>query len=195
MAYYNVMGSDLEDLSPDELMDALSGEYDDDYDDGVGYYDIVGQARRGRGRRRGRGVRRMRRELAELKAAAAAPVIEEAGPTQGRHQPLGFFQNAVAALTQVQVTQQPQTIFRPNRLVVPQAIAPSFTIDDVRIGKNSQFVAAGGVPAEAFSGVAVSVEIQFDTCQVSQTIVLTVTNQSQSALDFRAMMLGTSLEV
>jgi hypothetical protein len=41
--------------------------------------------------------------------------------------------------------------FRAERLVIATDIAPLFVIEDIRIGRTSQFATAGEIPAEMFS--------------------------------------------
>jgi hypothetical protein len=55
-----------------------------------------------------------------------------------------------------EIVVQPQMAFRPERLVVPIAIASLFVIEDIRIGHVSQFVGQGGVSAKMFSSDALA---------------------------------------
>jgi hypothetical protein len=50
-----------------------------------------------------------------------------------------------------EIVVSPQTAFRPERLVVPFEIAPLFAIENISIGKVSQFAQAGPIPDEMFS--------------------------------------------
>lgn len=53
--------------------------------------------------------------------------------------------------------------FRPDRLVVPATIGPLFVIEDIRIGRVSQFVASGGsIPADVFAPDAVDASMFLD---------------------------------
>lgn len=228
----------LEDLTDSELVEYLSGGYDDPEvlgsyeilgDDGYGDDELLGRSRargilasrygrtpsrtpsrsRGRMPSRGRGMPRRQpmrygpgyappqtQQMADAIALSrSTTLVKETVPSKSRHQVLGFDSvTDVAAAGSATITKQPQTIFRPNRFVVPQAIAPSFLIDDIKVGKNSQFIAAGAIPAESMSQQAFSVELQFDTAAVSQQVVITVSNISLSGSRFTATMFGTSLE-
>ncbi len=116
-------------------------------------------------------------------------------PTRAREQVLGFDSvTTIAAGATVNVTSRPQLTFRPDRLVVAGSIAASFLINDLKIGKNSQFLAGVSVPAEAFGQTAFGVRLKLDTAQVSQDVVLNVTNTSGGALRFNAVMIGPSVE-
>ncbi len=92
------------------------------------------------------------------------------------------------------IRQQPQVPFRGERLIVPSDIAGSFHLVDLKIGKNSQLVSPGNIPARGFSETAVGVRLLMDTAQVSQIITLSVQNVSGAALPFSALMVGVAVE-
>jgi hypothetical protein len=85
-------------------------------------------------------------------------------------------------------------IFRPDRLVVPASLADSFVINDIKVGKNSQMVNGVAIPAAAFSNTAVGVRLKMDTAQISQDVLLSVTNISAAAARFIAALIGPSVE-
>jgi hypothetical protein len=108
---------------------------------------------------------------------------------------LGFDSvSTIAAAATTNVTSRPQLTFRPDRFVVAGSIAASFLVNDLKIGKNSQFLAGVAVPGEAFGQQAVGVRLKLDTAQVSQDIVINVTNTSAGALRFNAVMIGPAVE-
>ena len=78
--------------------------------------------------------------------------------------------------------------------MVPSDIAGDFEINDLRIGKDSQFVSPQAVPSRVFSEQGVGVRMVFDTAQISQDIVLAITNTSGGDLPFGAAIIGTALE-
>ena len=56
------------------------------------------------------------------------------------------------------------TAFRPRRLVVPEAIGPLWTVENILVGKQSQFAAPDQpIPAEVFSVGAVDMELGRDS--------------------------------
>ena len=115
--------------------------------------------------------------------------------TRARDLVLGFDSVAmVASLATQNVTSQPQLMFRPDRLVIPATIAPSFLITDLKVGKNSQFLNNGNVPAECFTQAAFGVRLKMDTAQISNNISIGVTNISAGALRFVAALIGPSME-
>jgi len=198
-----------QDFDEDLLIDELLG-----YDEEDEY--LLGQdpramarrfiaARKARARpRRARAPRGMARiprmPMAAPRAVAAKQVAEsmlvkERSPTKARELVLGFDSVAnVAAAATANITSRPQVVFRPDRLVVAESIAASFLVNDLRVGKNSQLISGTAVPAEACSSRSVGVGLKCDTAQVSQDIVLNVTNVSLGALRFNAALIGPSLE-
>lgn len=169
-----------DDLIGDDDLDALLGD------------DMEIGARRRRATRRAPS-----RQMQMLQQARAnrGTIIRQKAPTKSREYVLGFDSVAtVAAAGTVNVTAQPQVVFRPERLVVSGAIAPSFVINDFKVGKNSQLAASGAVPADAFSPNAIGVRLKCDTAQISNTITLNVTNISGGALRFTAALFGEAVE-
>lgn len=136
----------------------------------------------------------MQMALAERRALAGA-ILDKRGPTKAREYPLGFASAAaVAAGASARITTRPQVPFRIDRLVVPSDIAGLFTIDDVKVGKNSQFAAEGAVPARIFQENGVGVTLKGDTAQVSMDVTISVTNISGAAATFRAAIIGPAVE-
>lgn len=95
---------------------------------------ILGAALAAKGKK-GKGL--LARAIAGRKLAGAQ-VLSGKKPTSSGVQPIGFFQAGIAAGTQATITTQPQTWFKPQRLVVPDSIGPFFTIDNIVIGNISQ---------------------------------------------------------
>lgn len=121
--------------------------------------------------------------------------VQQRDATQARLFPLGFVQLAVAALATATITSRPQILFRPQRIVIPTALAAFFVITDIRIGKDSQLVQATELPAEIFSPVAVGVMLTLDTAQQGCDVSLTVRNTDGAAPhDFRATMFGAAVQ-
>jgi hypothetical protein len=132
--------------------------------------------------------------LAERRAMAGA-LLHERAPSKSREYPLGFASDApVAAGASASITTRPQVPFRLDRLVVPSDLAGLFTIDDVKVGKNSQFAAEGAVPARIFQENGVGVCLKGDTAQISMNVTIRVTNISGAASMFRAAVIGPAVE-
>lgn len=177
--------------------------YDEDLELESGWLEIAGddevedllavsgaQALVGAGKRRPKLSRGQALGMAKNKA-----LLQTRGPTKARYYPLGIPATVIAAGAAATITVRPQVPFRAQRFVVPSDIAGSFTIGDIRVGKNSQFVTADAIPARAFQEDASSgIELGFDTAQVSQDISIVANNISLAAQTFRAMFMGSAVE-
>ena len=129
-----------------------------------------------------------------LPRGATVYEVDESYASAARRLPLGFATaSAVAAGATVTVTGSPQTLFRPERLIVPSSIAPFFEISDIVIGNVTQSAAAGRVSATTYSEVAVGVGLLFDTAQPGVDIQILVTNTGAEALTFRCVMIGAAV--
>lgn len=179
-----IIGAD--EIVGEDLLDDYIGDDDDDDIDA-----LLGAAPR-RGNRRAM-FNRARIQAAAVHAARGAAAVRTERPTEARELPIGFFFPAVAAGATETVTTRPQVLFRPTRLVVPSAVAPSFSIEDIKVGNKSQFIAAGPVPAEAFAQTAFNTPLKCDTCQISMDLIVEVENVSVAPADFRAVMFGNAV--
>ncbi len=189
----------LEIVGADEIIgDEYIGDDDGDDDDDMEVGDddlegMLGASPRRRRRRRMGMPARFRAAALAARAAAGASVVRSERPTESRALVIGFSSLAVAALASSTVTSRPQVLFRPTRLVVPSAVAPSFTIDDIKVGNKSQLIASGAIPAEAFAQTAFNTPLKLDTCQISMDLIVVVTNVTAAAADFRASMFGDAV--
>ncbi|MDX2023240.1 MAG: hypothetical protein SF187_23605 [Deltaproteobacteria bacterium] len=210
------LGDDLEgeELGEDELGDDIMGD-DIMGDELVGVDDILGDDIMGdylvgaQAARR----RRLRQARPAVSAAAAAnakkalmrkailakrlrnaAIVHKRGPSKSRVQPLGFSREAIAPGDTTEITARPQVLFRGRRLLVGSTIAGSFTIEDIKVGRNSQFVGTGPQPAEAFRDTATGDNISLDTCKPGVDISITVRNITGAAADFRATLFGDVVE-
>ena len=95
-----------------------------------------------------------------------------------------------------QATALPQVRFRSERLIVPSEIAPSFTIDAIVVGKDTQQVSFDSLPATMFSEVGVGVRLSLKTAIVGHQIVVRFTNIDplQRTILFRGGIIGTAVE-
>ena len=115
------------------------------------------------------------------------------GSNGPREFPMGFGLTPVAAGANTIINAQPQVNFRPSRLVIPDSVAPSFMVNDFKIGMRSQLVAPGALPAQSFTQQAVGTAMSLDTVNVGQFVTLDVTNVSVQAANFAASLFGTTL--
>src|SRR5216684_1086208 len=63
---------------------------------------------------------------------------------------LGFGTMIVPGFATGNITVNPMRIFRPNRLLIPERVANSFMVCDLKIGKNSQLLSTLEIPAMTF---------------------------------------------
>ena len=212
-----VMGDEI---VGDELGDELTGEEivgddllgDEIVGDGIYGDEIVGDDLLGdeivgddvMGRRIFRRRRRRPNRRAQLAAArrnailqrklASAKVVVKKPPQKSRVQSIGFNSKGIAPGDTVDIPARPQVKFRGTRLSIPSSIAPSFLIEDLKVGRNSQFVASGAQSAETFKDTATSDNIATDTAEPGMDIVLSVTNTSGTAQDFHGTLFGDAVE-
>jgi len=125
-----------------------------------------------------------------------AVTVMDRPATRRREYPLGFESAAEVALNGTALVRAtPQISFRGERLVVPSDISLFFSIDDIIVGKNSQLVSDGPIPASTFSEVAVGVRLNLDTANIGNTITMRVRNVgSADPIFFRASIIGTGVE-
>jgi hypothetical protein len=106
---------------------------------------------------------------------------------------LGFGSTRVISCGSAHINAQPWVSFRPERLIIPDNIALNFLITDIKIGKNSQLLTYGAVPAVVFNKYS-SPKLKMDTAQVLTFVTLTVTNVSKTACNFQAALIGPPLD-
>ena len=135
------------------------------------------------------------------KRVGNSPMLGVRKPTRGREQPLPFYLANVPPAISTNVTTRPQTLFRGGRVVVPELsfqggiFAPNpFAIQDIIVGRNSQFVARQQMPAAAFFQNSFGVRVQGDTSQISQDVTFIVLNRAAVNTDFEAVIIGESVE-
>lgn len=136
-----------------------------------------------------------KQQIATKIATANALIVKDDPPTNARRFPLGFESNGtVANAATVTITSRPQVLFKGQRLVIPSDIAGDFTVDDLKVGKDSQFVAEGSIPGRVLQENATMVEFDLDTAQISQDISLIITNIGGAPRTFRAALWGKVAE-
>lgn len=122
------------------------------------------------------------------------PHVVNTPPTQIREFVIGFGPTVILANSTAIFQAQPQLIFRGSRLIVPSALANNFSINDIRVGKDSQAVSANPIPAAAFSELAVGVNLGLDTATPGIIITISVSNTTAAQQTFSAALIGTSMQ-
>jgi len=130
---------------------------------------------------------------APMQPGMGGPALVRQVPTRAREFVIGFGPLSVGAGATAIFTSNPQLPFRPSRLGIPAATAGGFSVNDVKVGKDSQFLSSGAVPAALFSEGAVGVAMSMDTCDIGQQLSLSVTNNGGAASTFAAGLFGTSV--
>ena len=130
----------------------------------------------------------------------SAQILAPRKPGSSGVQAIGFVSGApgpaaaVAAGAQVLITTQPQTWFKPMRLVIPGSIAPFFTVDNIIVGNKSQFPSPIALPGETFIPEAEAVVLDLATVDPAINLTLAVTNISGVPLIFRATFVGKQVQ-
>ena len=130
----------------------------------------------------------------QISASLVAAGCQEPAGETGREYALGFGSTLVRAKSSANINVQPQVVFRPERLVIPASIAEHFLITDIKIGKNSQLVSAGAIPASAFTNRSEPSRMKMDTAQISMFVTVSVTNTSEKDRFFQCVIFGPSVD-
>lgn len=140
------------------------------------------------------------RKAITARTLGSAQILSPRKPASSGVQALGFVSGAPGAATavnpgqQVLITTQPQTWFKPMRLVIPGSIAPFFTVDNIIVGNKSQFPSPIPLPGETFIPEAEAVVLDLATVDPAINLTLAVTNISGVALLFRATFVGKQVQ-
>ena len=172
-------------LGDDSLGDDESGAF-------VGDSDIIGAFLR-RHKKSSPAKQAAARDLIRKRIQAGA-LLRGIPPRHSREYALGLGSTPVAGNSSANINVQPQVIFRPERLVVPSNIAVDFLITDIKVGKNSQLVSTGALPAVMFTETAFGVRLKMDTCQISMFVTISVTNQNGQPKAFQGGLVGPAVE-
>jgi hypothetical protein len=187
-----MLGEDI--ISGADDFDLISGLGDDD--ESAGELELIAGALQAAKSNQANKVKKalMQRVLAE-KIGQGSTLVKEKPITKGRTVPLGFDSETPIDPGQTRrITTRPQVVFKGQRPIVSSDIAGSFMIQDIIVGKNSQFAASGPVPARTFEGNSFGVELDLDTAQIGQDITMFVTNISSAPTRFIATLIGKSVE-
>ena len=184
--YTEIMGDGSGSDSEGDLLGELLGEVDGD-DSGA----FVGAA--SAKTQRNMQKRAMARDLMARRVRSGA-LLRSVPPRNAREYALGLGSTSVAGTSSANINVQPQVIFRPERLVVPSNLAIDFLITDIKVGKNSQLVSTGALPAVMFTENAFGVRLKMDTAQISMFVTVSVTNQNPAARNFQGGLVGPAVE-
>jgi hypothetical protein len=200
MAHYGAYGDALEgddsgyeyteilgDESDGDILGELLGEVDGD--DSGAFIGAAASAKTQRNMQK----RAMARDIMSRRVKSGA-LLRSVPPRNAREYALGLGSTSVAGSSSANINVQPQVIFRPERLVVPSNLAMDFLITDIKVGKNSQLVSTGALPAVMFTENAFGVRLKMDTAQISMFVTVSVTNQNPAARNFQGGLVGPAVE-
>jgi hypothetical protein len=182
---------DGDDSAGADLVEIMGGD-DDALGEFVGDDDALGAALVAR-RKRNAKRQAMANALMRRRVSSGA-VLRSVPPRNAREYALGLGSTSVTGNSSANINVQPQVIFRPERLVVPSNIAVDFLITDIKVGKNSQLVSTGALPAVMFTEQAFGVRLKMDTAQISMFVTVSVTNQNALARNFQGGLVGPAVE-
>ena len=202
MAHYGAYG-DIEGDMDGDLLGELLGD-DSGFegnteilgdDSGATQYvgDVDGDDSLGAARKRHGRSQQAKNDMLRKRIAAGA-LLRTLPPRSAREFVIGLGSTALPGLSSANISVQPQVIFRPERIVIPSNLAADFLITDVKVGKNSQLVSPGAIPAVVFVENAFGVRLKMDTAQIAQFITISVTNQNGSARNFQGAIIGPAVE-
>lgn len=122
--------------------------------------------------------------------AAGGVYTAKTEPSTMREQPLPFSRSYTTG-EQFTVSLQPQRMFRPERLVFASVTAAFFTISDVSIAQEPQFVAPGSTLAQLFSEVSVGMRLRGKTANLGALVSINATNIDTTTRTLYGTIIGT----
>ena len=96
----------------------------------------------------------------------------------------------------IDIVARPQRAFRPERLVVPVAIAPLFVFEHIMIGSSHQFAQVGAISASMFSVDARETFVGMDAAASDMEVRFRVryVGDDPRGARFQAALFGTSVD-
>jgi hypothetical protein len=132
-------------------------------------------------------------------AAKNAALVVDRPMNKARELPLGFpvatldAGGTPASPTAALSLTQPQVVYRGRRLFVTPSALGVCIVQDLKVGKDSQLVAAEPLPAEMFSPLSFGSDMNLDTAQVSMIIALYLGNIGSAQISVTAGLQGTAV--
>jgi hypothetical protein len=123
----------------------------------------------------------------EIVGAPQRAKVVNRGPSRLQRLALGIGVTSVAANSSAVITVTPQVPFKLERFI-SQSV--TLSIQDIKVGTNSQFVGAGSIPIEIFGRDAIGVGLKGDTAVPGVDIALYVSNGTAGALTASGAYLG-----
>lgn len=133
--------------------------------------------------------------LAALKAAGGVgvvPVVRD----KHRIQPAPWPAQAITASATATVTLTPQRLIQILSILIPSSLGTLFTLNDIRVGQQTQYITTGTIPVQLLSEVADGgrSRVKFDSADVGNTVALDFTNlDTLNTQTVRGMIVATSV--
>lgn len=124
---------------------------------------------------------------ADILGAVRKAKMKARAPQRLQRLALGLGITSIGANASSVITVTPQVPFKLERLV---SQSTGLTINDVKVGTNSQFVGAGSIPVEIFARDSVGVGLKGDTAVPGVDIALYASNPTGGALSLSGAYLG-----
>jgi hypothetical protein len=105
-------------------------------------------------------------------------------------QQLNFISKAITTGAAASPTTKSQYSFRPTRLVIPSNIGVFFSVSNIRLGTDTQYLNNIECPALVYAENAVGTAFVLGIANPSVDITLDVINNDAATHDFRASMFG-----
>jgi hypothetical protein len=126
-------------------------------------------------------------------AGGGSRTLVEREPMQSGVEPIGInSEGPVPAGQTRQLIVRPQVLFRPTRYYISETVGQNFLINNITVGKHSQFGTSGALPGATFCQE--NLKFAWKTCQAGQDITVTVTNITSAEHVFMSAMWGDSAE-
>jgi hypothetical protein len=135
-----------------------------------------------------------KQQMAMAKRMENAQVVRQVPHQKSRKQSIGFVFDGLAPNTTVDITSRPQVLFRGTRLLIPSSIGQFIRVEDVKVGRTSQFAAIGAQPGIAYSELSTADNLQLDTSSPGMDVTLRISNRGGAAIDFSATLFGDVVE-
>lgn len=105
---------------------------------------------------------------------------------------IGFLSDSLAQGVSATLSEHAQNTFRPERFIV--GADTDFTIDDLRVGVESQILNGRGIPASVFAGTSTDTRLKMKTVNQGQDVIINLTRTGAQEGTFRAALVGTQLK-
>jgi hypothetical protein len=115
-------------------------------------------------------------------------------PHSSRVYALGLGSTLVAGRSSATIRFQPPITFRPERLIVPSNLAVDFLVNNIKVGKRSQLLSTGALPAVIFDESSFGIRLKGNICRPSMFIAVSMTNQNRTARSFQGGIVGAAFE-